>query len=149
MNYLNRQGVDASAVFAQVMRVYHDTTTILDILNIIDNTVPPKKNEDSKPIDSFINAQKLMKHIKKLQRMADIVRTDFSGLRKDTITAEDTLILVGMVNSEFQIIKSYLELKHDVTPAAKVYNNKTPSDVEQLIGWTTRRINLIKDLEAE
>ena len=67
MNYLNRQGVDASAVFAQVMRVYHDTTTILDILNIIDNTVPPKKNEDSKPIDSFINAQKLMKHIKKLQ----------------------------------------------------------------------------------
>jgi len=149
LDYLSQQPTEPSSVFAQVMRVYQDISSMLNILNITDNTVPPQKNEDSKPKDSLAELHKLMKYIKKLQRMKDISRTDFSGLEKKNITPEETFIFVGMINAEIQILKSHLGLNHDVTPAAKVYGEKTPSDVEQLIGWTIRRINLIKDLEVQ
>ncbi len=148
LDKLNGQTITPSAVFAQVMRVYHDVTTILNTLNITDDTIPPQKNENSKPKDSFTGVQNFIKHLKKLQRMVDIERTDFSGLAKNTITPEDTFILVQMAAAEFQIIKANLGLIHNVTPAAEFYDKKTPSDVEQLIGWTTRRIKLIKDLEV-
>lgn len=149
LDILNNQGINPSAVFAQVMRLYQDVSTVLSFLNISDNTFPPAKNENSKPKDAFVEVQNFNKYLKRLQRVFDIDRTDFSGLQKDTFIPEDTFILVGMANAEFQTIKAYLGLIHEVTPPAIFYKDKTPSDVEQLIGWLTKRIQLINTLEVK
>ena len=78
----------------------------------------------------------------------DIERTNYSSLDKIKITPEDTFILIGMASAEFQTIKAHLGLKHSITPSALFYENKEPTDVEQLINWLTKRIKLIKTLET-
>ena len=148
LDKLNKQDIDPSRVFSQVMRLYQDVTLILKVLNIKDDTLPSKKNKNSKPKDAFKQAIKLIKQIQRVQRTADIQRTDFSGLHKKDIVPEDVFIIIGMANAEIQTLKAYLGLKQEVAPLAKFYSNKTPSDVEQLIGWVTKRIELIKDLEG-
>ncbi|MCU7834361.1 MAG: hypothetical protein KZQ83_03825 [gamma proteobacterium symbiont of Taylorina sp.] len=147
LNYLNQQPITASSTFAQVMRLYKDITPVFQVLNINDNTSPPAKQKYSSAEDTFNNVQKFMIQLKKLQRLADIETTSFSFLRKKEITPEETFIFISMAIAEFQTIKAYLGLTHMITPPAEFYQQKTAADVEQLMQWTTRRLNLMTDLE--
>jgi len=149
LDILNEMEIDPNAVFSQVMRVYQDVSIVLKALNIKDITLPLNKIENIEPKDSFIQVLKLIKEIQRIQRTADIQRTNFNSLKKELITSEDVFIGIQMANAEFQTIKAYLGLIHEVSPPAKFYYNKTASDVNQMINWITKRVQLISHLDTK
>ena len=50
-----------------------------------------------------------------------------------------------MILSELQTIKAYIGLK-TITPAAVTYKTKTPPEVDQLMSWNLRKLELINTL---
>lgn len=51
--------------------------------------------------------------------------------------------MTQMIIAELQTLKAYVGLKNYITPAASVYVNKKPADVDQLMNWNLRKIALI------
>ena len=132
-------------VFAQVMRVYDDISTILAKLNISDNTMPPKKHKNSKPKDVFKAAFELMDTVLAIQRRVNINRIDFSVfMKKQNIKPSNVYEIIGLVLSELQPIKAQLDIKRSITPPSKHYEDKSPADVEQLIMWAKSRLELVR-----
>jgi len=143
---LNRSSFTPSYVFAETIRVHEDLTLILSHLNINDQTIPSKRDENATPSDTFEVAMKTIKKIQELQFKLGIKIVDFSSFKRDVLTPSDVFSITQMILAELQPIKAYIGLKNDVTTPALKYIGKTPSDVDQLMNWNLRRIELIQML---
>jgi hypothetical protein len=53
-----------------------------------------------------------------------------------------------MIIAELQTIKAYLGIPN-ITPAAAQYQLKTPAEVDQLMSWNLRKLNLIHSLNIQ
>jgi len=145
MDELNKNKVTPSYVFGENMRVYDDLSLVLDTLHIEDNTIPAKKNIYSTPNDTAATALKILEKIKQLQVLSGIEFVDFSDFRKKKQTPSDVFSLTQMIIAELQTIKAYLDIPN-ITPAAQQYKAKTPAEVDQLMSWNLRKLELIKTL---
>jgi len=140
---LNQASFTPSYVFGESMRVYNDLTTILNHLSIEDNTVPTVRNDKATPSDTFLVALKILEKIKQIQFSVGIGTVDFSVFKKEHPTPSDVFTMNQMILAELQTIKAYVGLNHYITPAATTYMNKTPADVDQLMNWNLRKIELL------
>jgi len=145
LDELNHGGVTPSYVFGENMRVYYDLTQILKYLNIEDNTIPAKKNLRATPTNTFNTGMLSLDKIKELQINSGIDFVDFSGFRKLKQTPSEVFSITEMIISELQTIKAYLGIK-SITPSAPFYKDKTPVEVDQLMSWNLRKLNLIHSL---
>jgi len=145
LDILNKGGLTPSFVFAENMRVYDDITLILEFLEIEDTTIPKFKNVNATPHDTFNTALAILEKIKYLQINVGMDYVDFNGFKKEKITSSDVFILTQMILSEIQTLKAYLGLP-EITQAAIQYKTKTPTEVDQLMSWNLRKLNLIKTL---
>lgn len=144
LDLLVGKSITPSFVFAQAMRISEDITFILDALDINNDTIPPPKKPDTTPRDSYETAQRLMKEIARIQRIRGVASIDFKALKPTgEIKPDDVFSMTGIILAELQTIKAYLGLKHALTPVAKRYTNIEPADVEQMLGWCVRKMQLI------
>jgi len=142
---LNKNKVTPSYVFGENMRVYDDISLILDALSIEDNTIPAKKNLKSTPNHTASTGLKTLEKIKQLQVLSGIAFVDFSDFKKKKQTPSDVFSLTQMIIAELQTIKAYLSIPN-ITPAASAYKAKTPAEVDQLMSWNLRKLELLKTL---
>lgn len=140
---LNQAEFTSSYVFAETMRIYDDLTIILAHLKIKDNTVPPSSNPKITSKDAFDTSMEALRVLKQIQFTMGIDGVDFSAFNKQEISANDMFTISQMIIAELQTIKAYIGLKHYITPAAGIYRDKTPANVEQLMNWNLRKISLI------
>lgn len=150
LDTLNGEKFTPSYVFGQQMRVYDDITRILKRLNIPDETIPDKKNPGDTPGVVFDKSLQLLEKIKQLQISVGIDFVDFSGFKKphEEITPNEVYTITQMVIAELQTIKAYLGIEK-ITPPASQYDDKTPAEVSQLVGWNLRKLKLIRALTKE
>lgn len=146
LDIINGNEFTPSYVFAEAMRIYDEINIILHALGIDDTTFPPFKGQNLKPRNAFNTAIKLLEQIKHLHSRVGIETIDFYVFRKEDINPGDVFGITEMILAELQVLKAYLGLRHELTPQAKYYENKTPSDVEQVLGWSLRKLYLIKSL---
>jgi len=146
---LNRAELSASYIFADAMRIYDDLSIILKHLNIKDNTIPNRRLKNATPSDSLIVSMNVLEKIKKLQRSVGIRTIDFSVFNRKNALPSDVYSIIGVIIAELQPIKAYIGLIHEVTPPARHYIKKVPADIEQLMGWNLRKINLIINLDRK
>lgn len=147
IDLLNGTAFNPSAVFAQAMRIHEDINMLLEALEIKDDTIPPPKKADAIPTDSFEAALQLLREIKRVQNLAHIESIDtyvFKSNKNTSIT--EVFGLAGIVLVELQTLKAYLDLKHAFTPLANFYYDKTPGDVQQMLRWSTKKMQLIQSL---
>ena len=145
MDKLNRSSFTPSYVFAQNMRVYDDLTLIISRLAIEDNTIPAKINPKATPNDTFRTGMRILEKIKQLQILAGIAFVDFSSLDKGKATPSDVFSITQMIIAELQTLKAYLKI-NSITIAAKRYESKTPVEVDQLMSWNLRKLNLVGNI---
>ncbi len=133
--------------YAEVKRLSDDVGIILNHLKIQDTAFPPAQKPDTKPIDSLASAYVVLTEVQRLQQQASIPRVDFEPFRKTTeIEAEDVINLVILIVAELQTIKASLGLFADLTPPARKHRDKSPGDVNQLLGYIANRLRLIHNL---
>jgi len=145
LDLLNRQEIDPTYVFGEVMRVYEDVDAILSWQEIPDDTFPPAKNPVVTPKESLAAAFLLLAEIQRLQQGLGVERTDFAAFRKvERVAPEDVFNLVGLSLAELQTVKAAMGLRHVITRPAEYNEPKTPADVLQLLGWTTRKLQLVR-----
>lgn len=147
LDRLNGAKFTPSYVYGEQMRVYDDITRILGELNIVDHTIPDKKNPKDMPKDVYAKSLKVLEKIKQLQIGVGIAFVDFSNFNKDAqnITPNEVYTMTQMVIAELQTLKAYLGIK-TITPPAATYKTKTPVEVSQLVGWNLRKLKLIHSL---
>lgn len=143
---LNRQFLTPNYVFAEVMRIYEDITIILNHLKIRDTSLPKSVIKGAKPKDAFLTSLKVLSSIERLQSQVGIETIDFSEFKKEKITPNDVYVLTGLIISELQPIKAYIGLHQSITPPAKIFTGKKPENVEQLMQWNLKRLELIKKI---
>lgn len=142
---LNGGRFTPSYVFGEQMRVYDDISLILQSLQILDKTIPKKKNINATPEDVFNESMKILEKIKQLQIIAGISFVDFNEFKKGNETPGEVYTITQMIIAELQTIKAHLGIEL-ITPAASKYNTKTPVEVEQLVSWNLRKLNLIHSI---
>ncbi len=149
LDILNGKVFTPSYVFSEALRIYDDIAVILNHLDITNETIPPKRNINASPKDSFNTSMLILKKINKIKKSINIKITDFEPFRKEIITPSDVFSLNQIILSELQILKAHLKLNDYITTPAKVHKNKTPTDVNQILGWCLRSLNLIKNFDKE
>ena len=148
LDILNRSSFTPSYVFGENMRVFDDISRIIQKLGIEDDTIPPEKNEQATPKDTFSVGLKTLEKIKLLQILAGIKYVDFSTYKKEFPTPSDVFSITQMIIAELQTLKAYLGINY-VTPSAKRYYGKTPAEVHQLMRWNLRKLSLIKTITVQ
>ncbi len=147
LDLLNGISFTPSHVFSQAIRILDDINILLSTLEIIDSTIPPPKQKGMKPSNVFETALELLKEVQRLQRFSNIKDIGIHGLKPDKkITPSEVFSLLGTILAELQTVKAYLHLTWSLTPIAKHYENKSPNDVQQVLGWALRRVKLINTL---
>lgn len=146
MDELNKGGFTSSYVFGENMRVYNDLRVIVEYLYIEDRTIPDKINKLATPSDTFKTGMIMLKKIKNIQQGAGIGFVDFSKLKKEKATSSDVFMITQMIIAELQTIKAFVGLTENITPAAKKHDIKTPVEVDQLMSWNLRKLELITNL---
>ncbi|MCV6636139.1 hypothetical protein [Candidatus Albibeggiatoa sp. nov. NOAA] len=146
LDLLLGKSLTPSFVFAQAMRISEDINAILDVLDITNDSIPPPKDTNTTPQESYETAQKLMTEVARLQRMTGVNGIEFKELRPEKITPGDVFSMTGILLAELQTIKAYLGLKHALTPVARRYTGIVPADVEQVLGWCVRKVQLIESI---
>lgn len=143
LDILNGGEFTPSHVFGETMRIFDDISTILAYLNINNHTIPTKRRDDSSPFDTFNVGINILSRIEQIQKTFAIESINFYSFKKNKITPSDVFSLTQLILAELQTIKAYIGLDDYVTPYSKHYKNKTPADVDQMMGWSLRQISLI------
>ena len=143
---LNKRALTPNYVYGETMRIYDDISIILNYLDIYDSTVPDAKMQNATPADALDTAMSILQDITQLQKSVGIEHIDFSEFRKTNVLPSDVYTVTGLIISELQPLKAYIGLNDSVTPPALYYERKKPENVEQLMRWNLKRINLIKDI---
>jgi hypothetical protein len=149
LDKLNGSTFTASYVFGENIRINDDLSTILHHLNIKDNTIPSIKNKDATPMHTFTTSMKTLYKISQIQQEVGIQSVDFAVFSKHNPTPSDVFTMTEMIISELQTIKAFIGLTTYITPAATQYSGKTQAEVDQLMQWNLRKINLITTLMRE
>jgi len=143
---LNAERFTLSYVLGEQMRLYDDITQLLLELNITDNTIPKKKNIDATNEDVLKESIKVLEKIKQLQIGVGIDFVDFTDFNKENVSPGEIYTLTQMILAELQTIKAYVGIK-TITPSASVnQSDTTAAEVEQLVSWNLRKLNLIHSL---
>lgn len=138
---------DASYAFGQAMRLSEEVDIMLRYLNVFDDAVPPENNPAATPATTLTQTFLVLEQLQRLQRLAGLDIADLSIFRKSgQVSAYDVFNMTCMTLAELQTIKYQIGLKHVVTVPANHYENKTPSDVQQLLGYITNKLALIQHL---
>jgi len=151
MDILNGKTLTPSDVLTLSVRISEDINFILGALGIKDTVIPPKKNAGVLPGGSFENFLLLLVEIKRIQELIGISGIDFYALKPTNrqITPSDVFSIGGIVLAELQPIKAYLGLKYALTPMAEYYENINPADVQQLAGWSIRKLQLVRSINKK
>jgi len=148
LDQLNGIALTPSDVFAQAMRIYEDIEIILETLEITDDTIPPVKQPQARPSDTFAVALEILKEIKKIADKEPIEHIELYGFKTlSEITPNEVFTLTGIILGEIQVLKAHLSLKHMLTPSAHYYHDRLPADAQQILGWCLRKIKLIHALK--
>ncbi|MBF0422905.1 MAG: hypothetical protein HQL73_07920 [Magnetococcales bacterium] len=148
MDMLNQDKFTANDAFTEVKRLNEDVGLLLDHLKIQDVAFPPAPKPDATPSDSLISAFALLAEVQRLQQLASIARVDFGPFRKTTaVEPEDVFNVVILILAELQTVKAFLGLEDELTPPSRNNRDKSPSDVNQLLGYATNRLRLIQSLQ--
>ena len=143
---LNGSSLTPSYVFGENMRIYDDISLILSTLQIDDSTIPPEKNPSATPKETFAAGLLILEKIKQLQILAGIDFVDFSTYQIANPTPSDVFSITQMIIAEVQTLKAYLGIS-SITPPANRYYSKTPIEVDQLMRWNLRKLELISVLK--
>jgi len=143
---LNAQEISVSHVFGANMRIYDDITLILQNLEIKDTTIPREKKLNATLEDNYNLTIEMLNKIKQLQIISGILHVDFSNFRQEKISMSDLFTLSQMTIAELQTIKAYLGIT-TITPVATTYFTKSLAEVNQIISWNRRKLNLINSLD--
>ncbi|MCX6076737.1 MAG: hypothetical protein NTW78_07605 [Campylobacterales bacterium] len=146
LDELNGAQIPLSFSYGETLRIYDDITSVLQRLNVEDNTIPEIKNLSATPTNMLNNGILLLEKIKQLQILAGIAVVDFSQFKKDEAKERDVFEISEMVLAELQTIKAFVGIKI-ITPAATQYEGKTAAEVNQLMSWNLRKLNLIQSLK--
>jgi len=151
MDILNGKTLTPSDALTQAVRISGDIDFILEALGIEDTVIPPKKNVGVLPGGAFENFLLLLVEIKRIQGLIGMSSVDFYALKPTNrqITPSDVFSIGGIALAELQPIKAYLGLKYALTPMAKHYENIDPADVQQLAGWSIRKLQLIRSINKK
>ncbi len=146
---LNGTNFNPTTVFGQAMRIFADVNTLITELEIKDDTIPAAQKIDAQPEDSFAAALQLLREIKRVQNLAHIETVDIYAfkLTKTKITPTEVFALTGIILAELQTLKAHLGLKHSFTPLANFYEDKQPAEIQQMLGWSVRKLRLINALD--
>lgn len=149
MDLINRKTLTPSDVFGQAVRLSEDVNSILDALNLKNVSIPPQKDLNAQPGNVLETTLLLLEEIKRLQRMMGLMGIDFHQLKPANriVTPSDAFSMLGIVTAELQQIKAYLGLKYSLTPMAEHYEGIRPADVQQVVGWNVRKLQLIRSLK--
>jgi hypothetical protein len=150
MDILNGKTLIPSDVLSQAVRISEDVNFILEALGIKDTVIPPKKNVGVQPGGAFENVLLLLEEIKRIQGLIGMNSIDFHAFtpKHRQITPSDVFSIVGIALAELQPIKASLGLKYALTPMAEHYENIKPEDVQQLFGWSIRKLQLIRSMNS-
>jgi hypothetical protein len=142
---LNEKPLIPSDALTQAVRISEDINVILDALDIKIVVIPPKKNSGVQPGGAFDNFLQLLVEIRRIQKMIGINGVDFYALKpmNRVVTPSDVFSMGGIALAELQPLKAYLGLKYALTPMAEHYEGIQPADVQQLVGWNIRKLQLI------
>lgn len=148
IDLLNGTSFTPNNVFSQAMRVLDDVNVILDYLEIRDNTIPPAVQTGATPSDVINSGFILLEEIRKVQLLVGIDTVDTVMLKSlyKISTPSEAFGLMGFALAELQTLKGYLGLKYMLTHPARHYENLSPQNTHQVIGWTIRKLRLIKML---
>ncbi len=136
--------VTSSEVYGEVKRLDEDINAILRHQRIFEKAVPPPRRENLRPKDSLQAVFALMTEIQRLQRVHGLPTTDFKGFDMgDKTTPDDVFGMVALALVELQRVKARIGMTHAITPAAPYEENKTPTDVVQLLGYVTDKLRAI------
>ena len=144
LDELNKHFITPSHVYAESMRIYDNLSSILRHLNINDTTLPDELKKGALPSDALQTALLVLDEIAMLQKLANIPTTDFSEFKKANIQPNDVFVMTGLIISELQTIMAYIGLTRSITPSAIFYSEKKPENVEQLMRWNLKKLQLIK-----
>jgi hypothetical protein len=89
---------------------------------------------------------RLMQEVQRIQGLANIEPVDFSGFLVPSATPSDTFNMTLMILAELQPIKAFLGMKHTITVPGRLYDEKKAADVQQLLEWARRKLQLIQTL---
>jgi len=148
MDVLIGAKLSPSHVFAETLRLLDDINTLLDAVGIRDTTIPPTRLPQATPQDVYAEALKILQELYRLKTMTGLDNMDSSGFSNmyATITPSEAYDLVGFALAEIQPLKASLDLKHALTPPAQFYENMSPSNTLQILGWGVRKLRLIRNL---
>jgi hypothetical protein len=147
LDLLNGLTFTPSHAFSQAIRVLDDINILLEHLNILDESIAPVR-QPAMPPDVFNLSITLLDEVRRLQRLANIESIDsamFKILYKSP-TPSEVFSMLGIVLAELQTLKGYLGLRYALTPSARHYENMSPENVFQAVGWGIRKLKLIKNL---
>ncbi len=151
MDILNGKTLIPSDVLTQAVRILEDINFILEALGIKSTVIPPKKNVGVPPGGAFENVLLLLEEIKRIQGLIGMDSIDFHVFtpKHRQITPSDVFSIAGIALAELQPIKAHLDLKYALTPMAEYYENIQPEDVQQLVGWSIRKLQLIRSINKK
>jgi hypothetical protein len=132
-------------VYSQVKRLDDDANLLLRHLRIRENAVPPARLENLQPRNSLQAGFALMNEIQRIQRIHGLAITDYKGFQMgEQTTPDDVLGFVLQALVELQRVKAQVGMSHAITAGGPYEENKTPSDVVQLLGYVTDKLRTIK-----
>ncbi|MEN9849652.1 MAG: hypothetical protein RL368_2392, partial [Pseudomonadota bacterium] len=148
MDLLNNTKLTPSHVFAETLRLLDDINTVVDAVGIRDTTIPPTQLPQAKPQDTYAATLEILQELYRLKTMLGLENIDVSSFKNmyTTITPDEVYSLVGFALVEIQALKAALGLKYALTPPALHYENMSPSNVLQVLGWGVRKLRLIRNL---
>jgi hypothetical protein len=143
---LNEENILPSLIFGTSMRIYDDINLILSKLEIEDDTIPSERKVDVSAQDNYLINIQILQKIKQLQILSGIPIVDFSNFDQKQISTSDVFMISQMVLSELQTLKAYMGITV-VSPVSGIYYTKTSNEVNQILTWNLRKLDLIKNLE--
>ncbi|MBF0183281.1 MAG: hypothetical protein HQM06_02665 [Magnetococcales bacterium] len=139
--------VTSTDIYAQLRRIDADVDTLLDFLHIPDQAFPPAKQGLVSLEELLASSFTLMEEVQRLQQLSGLPRVDFEPFRyPKEVTSTDVLNLVSFVLAELQPVKANLGLVHELTPVAGYYGDKGAAVVQQLLGYVTNKLRLIRSM---
>lgn len=145
LDELNEAEISLSHSFGETLRINDDINLVLQNLGIEDKTIPDNKNLDATPLDIVQTSILILDKIKQLQILVGISTVDFSEFKRVKASERDVFEISQMVLAELQTLKAFVGVK-TITPAATQYEGKTAIEVNQLMSWNLRKLNLIQSL---
>ena len=131
--------------YSEAKRLHEDITALLRHQRIFDEAVPPPRRDNLQPKDSLQAVFMLIGEIQRIQRAHGLATTDFKGFEMaDKATPDDVLAMIELALSELQVIKARLGMTHAVTAPGTYEENKTPTDVVQLLGYVTAKLREVQ-----